>query len=869
MAQLVPVDHDPFAEGSGRPQITVTPTQRAVLNSVAAGESPDYNTVYGGGRFEEMRDHPRQNIPIRSGPNAGRTSSAAGKYQFLQGTWDEAKNALQLPDFSPDSQDAAAAWLAERDYKKRTGRDLWGDIEANKDNPANLNMIGKALAPTWTSLPGGIEQNRAGAQFGQRLVSELSAQSRGPSVNVKPYTGEQPQQPPQQPKLVPVDHDPFAAQPEMQGPPQRQVGMGEAIGRGALQGASFNFSDEVAGLSAASGIPQAAKNIAAVIPGANLIAPVVGAARMGYEALAGGNEATDRYTQAAEADRAQNALAEKQRPYSYTGGQIAGAVAMPAGAAANAPTLPLRIARGAGVGAVAGGAAGVGEGETLPERVAGGLKGAAIGAGLGGAAPVAVAGVEGIGRGIGALTRPVTNNIAGAVNAEKQAAKTTVDYIGRGTPELNNAEFAAAKAAGQPVANVDRGGEPARALARWAANVSPEARDTIQKFADARFEGQTGRVVEFLRNITGVKTDSAMMRDALQGLARIENRGAYNKAYNAPGAMGMWDEGFEQIAQAPVVQNAIRAASITGANRGTIEGFQRIRSPFTIDKATGQLTLRVDEQGNRILPNLQFWDHVKRNLDKIDTPEARTLNGALKQHLDNLVPEYKQARAGAASFFGSEDAIEAGAKFVSQNIDMREAARVLAKMSPVERDMFKIGFANKLMGDMGNVRDRINIMNQINQTPNAKEKLRMVLGDSGYRQFDALMSVEQSMDKLRGALGNSTTARQLIEYGLAGSVGGIGLTNLDPMTMGIAGAIAGRRYVDQRVAREVARMLTSSDPDVLAKGIRAVAGSQNLMRAFRDFDARLANVGGQNAGAVPSPIVVRADQEKPEAIRKP
>lgn len=177
--------NDPIAGGnaapSSRPRITISPVQQSFLNSVAAGESPDYNTMYGGGRFEELNDHPRQNIPIASGPNAGKTSSAAGRYQFLQGTWDEAKQTLGLPDFSPESQDAAAVWLAERDYKARTkGRDLWSDLEGAKDNPAKLNFVAGALGKTWTSLPGGAEPNGATSGFGQRMSQEFSAQARRP-----------------------------------------------------------------------------------------------------------------------------------------------------------------------------------------------------------------------------------------------------------------------------------------------------------------------------------------------------------------------------------------------------------------------------------------------------------------------------------------------------------------------------------------------------------------------------------------------------------------------------------------------------------------------------------------------------------------
>lgn len=150
---------------------TLTATQRAFLNGIAGGESGGrYDVIYGGGKFEDFSDHPRKAVPIQSGPNVGKTSSAAGKYQFLGTTWDEAKNALGLPDFSPASQDKAAAWLADRDYKKKTGRDLWSDVEAAAGDPSKLNAIGANLSGTWTSLPGGIEKNSATAAFGQRAA---------------------------------------------------------------------------------------------------------------------------------------------------------------------------------------------------------------------------------------------------------------------------------------------------------------------------------------------------------------------------------------------------------------------------------------------------------------------------------------------------------------------------------------------------------------------------------------------------------------------------------------------------------------------------------------------------------------------------
>lgn len=130
---------------------------RLLRDTVASTESPDYNVMYGGSRFDDYSRHPGKYHRIQSGPNKGKKSSAAGRYQYLKGTWDEWSKKAGVNDFRPESQDKVFDMHSADVYKRKTGRDVLDDIIAAGGVTPDIL---KPLARTWTSLPTGIEQNR-------------------------------------------------------------------------------------------------------------------------------------------------------------------------------------------------------------------------------------------------------------------------------------------------------------------------------------------------------------------------------------------------------------------------------------------------------------------------------------------------------------------------------------------------------------------------------------------------------------------------------------------------------------------------------------------------------------------------------------
>jgi hypothetical protein len=559
--------------------------------------------------------------------------------------------------------------------------------------------------------------------------------------------------------------------------------------------------------------------------------------------------------------KAIDAAAARQYPVTSGFGTVGGALgqvaALPEGAAA---TMLGRAGQSALAGGLLSGSA---------EFIDTGDENAANRAALGGAVlgGVAAPAVEGLARAGSAALRGPMNMARGFFKPEEEAARRVSEAIQTdaraGNLRMQPGEFQQARMDGQPVAIADVGGETTKALARSAANTSPEGRAALQDVTQRRFEGQGQRISEFVRSFgpgfSGVET-----RDALKAAARRENRPAYEKAY-AQGESGVWHEGLSQLASAPDVAEAIKGATRTGANKAAAEGFRPVKNPFSVDE-NGMVALKTRPDGSKEFPSLAFWDVVKQNLDdkilryerageKGAANDARTLKNQLLTYLDDAAPAYKDARAGAAKFFGAEDAFNAGEIFATGAAKGKNAeyAKAISAMKPSEKQLFQDGFISKLSDQIAEVGDRRNVINTIFSSPAAKERLVMAVGPGRAKALEANLHIERVMDELRTAVsGNSTTVRQLTEAGLAGGVAGGFLGGNDPKDISLgalmgAAARTGKLKIDSRVAQRVGEMLASDNPEVIKKAAAMAAKNRPVLEFLKNFEVKLAGTGAAKA----------------------
>lgn len=547
-----------------------------------------------------------------------------------------------------------------------------------------------------------------------------------------------------------------AQQPEEAAPAKPDVSRWESAGRGALQGVTFGFGDEIYG---------------------------AGAGAVDFLTGNGFN-----YTKNRDEARAANERAREANPGTYLAGEIGGGFALPFGAAATAAragtvgrglmtatglapeaaatTLGARIAQGAGQGVRAGATFGLGtsNADLTDGDVTGALmdtgKGALGGAILGGALTPAVdaggALVRRLAQPIRGYTNPTgvgTEKLAEALARDAGSSGTPAD-IGRAVQRINSRAAAAADDPTMMLADI--GGENTRRLMRQANNMP---NDNVQRFNRRLDQRQNFQWQRIEREMALTLRDP---RDYAETVGDIVARRSQQAGPEFQAAMAVdipMTPQLRSVLQRPGMQAVIRNVEASLANEGQAIGretrMQAIhRLKVELDNQIGQAR-RAQAMGNDRTAGMDARTlRIMKNdlLAAIDNPQYR-------QALDNFAGESALANA-------AEDGFENALRMHTEEI-----APMLRGMTASEADMWRLGAARAIAREVrrGNVtRDRTE---NIFGSPDIQMRMEAIFpNNEARRQFQRMLVREARKSDLRKEVqGGSKTDRNLQTASEAGA----------------------------------------------------------------------------------------------------
>lgn len=550
------------------------------------------------------------------------------------------------------------------------------------------------------------------------------------------------------------------------GPPQAQlkpeVSRLESAGRGAVQGLTFGFGDEIYG-------------------------GVKGAANY----LMGDGDFSQTYARERDAVRAANKQAQEANPGTYLAGEVGGSLVVPGGlartgvtkatGAAASKVLPAAVTesrignaalQGAGYGAAYG--AGTSEGKTAGEVATDTATGAAIGGAFGAAVPPVVDAVSAVGRAVTAPIRAVAN--PGGTAATKYAERVAQDFGASKTPEAiqDAATRYAARAANYAddatMMNVDLAGENTRRLVRQANNMPNDAVQGFQTKLARRQVTAPNRLVDAVEETLAPGGNFYEAVDRIVERRSGQAKKLFEAAYDAPFNVKANDDLARFLTERDYVRKLVQntAENVKGMTGEDVmqmkpwEMLHRVR--MQIDKEIGQLKRGQNTSG---------WDMndllgLKREFSTLLERSNPDLGKAIKAYAD------KSALKNALEE-GMEDFAKLAPEELAKKVTgLRQSMFDDGSKSPFrdwgigsEAEMYRMGAARALIDQIRKGNASNDRTKSVFGSPDMQLRLKAIFPDGKERgQFLKVVQAERLKNRTNAkVMGGSMTDQNLQNAG--------------------------------------------------------------------------------------------------------
>ncbi len=444
--------------------------------------------------------------------------------------------------------------------------------------------------------------------------------------------------------------------------PDSDVSIGESVGRGALQGATLGFADEL-GAAALTPVEALRRKISSLMEGTpeNVDKQLK---EQGFELP----EEKGVYQELRDTARSAEKEASEANPASYFAGEMAGGITpaiLSGGAASAAKTgaavlkggLKQAVKEGAKTGAKYGATSGLGysEGEDLGELAADTASGAALGAGTGALLPVAIEGVKQTAGGAKTGLQKLLSFIPGSDDVKagyaygKQGKKITEEVVDKEVKQISR----------RVLDNIKKAKE---------ANNMKEAKKLLD---DMGFKVNTKKAInEAIEDLEKIDADDILGVQNKDLLPRLQELAGKN------------------VQEEKLIERANKAAIKKQATAETAA--EELLSPETIPNQT--ISSMVDDTGRPIVQTVDsnlgkvstlvgnIDDKVQRDLSKMSIDEVESLRKQLNVVTDlakaqgtqndpvmgrakELAVELKRLTDQAVEAVGSDDLVKRRARF--------------------------------------------------------------------------------------------------------------------------------------------------------------------------------------------------------------